>query len=209
VATSLTDADLKRIQRTRKRALYSVGFILLLGILFQQSSWPSDSTVFRLLIWSGALLLTLAILGRLWTSVHLGRRKRLFLVNDGPYSIVRHPLYVFSILGAVGVAAQTGSFLMVFAITLPIWFVLDRVARIEESFMTARFGASYEEYRARTPRYLPNLTRWVAPRSASLEYNIFVRTLFDSLVFLIPAALVVLLRTAHAAHVIPVLYQTP
>ena len=209
MATALTDADLKRIQRMRKRILYFVGFFLLLGLLFHQSSWPSDSAVSKLLTWSGAGLLALAIFGRLWTSVHLGRRKRLYLVNDGPYSIVRHPLYVFSILGALGVAAQTASFLMMVIITVPIWLVFDRVARIEESFMTARFGVSYEEYKARTPQYLPNPTRWVSPHSAPLEYNLLLRNLFDSLVFLIPAALVVSLRSLHAAHLIPVFYQTP
>ena len=48
------------------------------------------------------LILTVAALGRVWTSAYISGRKNHELVVDGPYSLTRNPLYFFSFLGYVG-----------------------------------------------------------------------------------------------------------
>ncbi len=41
--------------------------------------------------------------------LRIGGRKILELVTDGPYSIMRNPLYVFSVIRVAGIGAQAGS----------------------------------------------------------------------------------------------------
>src|SRR6266852_1652044 len=111
---------------------------------------------------SGILLLATAVGGRIWVWAHLGRNRRWHFVSDGPYSIVRHPLYAFSILGAAGVGAQSGSLLVTVLFTFAVWAVFNRIARIEETDMASRFGDAYRAYLARTPRFVPNPALWPA-----------------------------------------------
>ena len=40
---------------------------------------------------------------RLWSTLHIGGHKRQRVVMDGPYSICRNPLYLFSLLATLGV----------------------------------------------------------------------------------------------------------
>jgi len=49
--------------------------------------------------------LTLSFLGRSFSVMPEARR----LVTTGPYSIVRHPLYLFELLGVVGILLQVRS----------------------------------------------------------------------------------------------------
>jgi protein-S-isoprenylcysteine O-methyltransferase Ste14 len=97
-----------------------------------------------------------ADLGANW-SVTLELRKGHQLITEGVYRRVRHPMYLALLAYGLGQA-----------LALPNWVagpaylvgILGLVAfRIgpEERMMTETFGASYEGYRARTPRLLPGL----------------------------------------------------
>ena len=77
------------------------------------------------------------------------------LVVRGPYRRVRNPMISGVLAVLLGEAALFGSlallawFAVVFAVNAT-WFVL-----IEEPGLRRRFGAEYEAYAARVPRWLP------------------------------------------------------
>jgi protein-S-isoprenylcysteine O-methyltransferase Ste14 len=205
-----TTPDMERIQRTRIIALRVVLLGFLLVISFHSTSWPLDSAVPNVVRLAGLLLLALAIGGRIWTRMHIGQRKRWHIVSDGPYAIVRHPLYMFSIIGAAGFGAQTGSLSMACASTVLTWCILDRTARIEEGDMTSRFGEAYTAYLACRRRFWPSLSLWTYPRvDLSIEPTLLRRTFLDSFWFAISPALFIALRLAQTMHVTPVLFRTP
>jgi protein-S-isoprenylcysteine O-methyltransferase Ste14 len=79
----------------------------------------------------------IAILGRAWSTRYIGERKANLLVTEGPYSVSRNPLYLFSFLGA-----QTGSLLIaIFAAgTVPIF---RPVIKREEAAPQILFGETY------------------------------------------------------------------
>jgi protein-S-isoprenylcysteine O-methyltransferase Ste14 len=102
--------------------------------------------------------LTGAVL-RFWATLWVGGRKEETLVEDGPYSLLRHPLYVGSLL--IGVAS--GLFLESLDFEILLLFVALVYAAatipVEEQVMRSRFGAAYEEYASRVPRFWPHLRR--------------------------------------------------
>jgi protein-S-isoprenylcysteine O-methyltransferase Ste14 len=201
--------DMKRIAQARKQKLWAIGFALLAIVIFDRASWKDESVIPLVIIWTGVLFLIVAICGRCWTMAYLGRRKRLRVMASGPYSMVRHPLYMFSIIGAVGVGAQSASLVMTFLVALPIWFVFDRAAQYEEAYMTAQFGDIYRGYQSRTRRFWPNPLLWSSPGQTAFDYALVAQTFRDSLYFALAPLMFVGLRWSHGAHLVPVFYQTP
>ena len=75
------------------------------------------------------------------------------LVDDGPYGLVRHPVYGGLILAGLGWAVARGSAAaLLAAIVLFVFFDLKR--RREEAWLVERFPG-YAAYRARTRRLIP------------------------------------------------------
>ena len=76
------------------------------------------------------------------------------LVEGGAYRWTRNPMYVALVVVAVGLAVRLPA---VTALAVPplLWLVLDRrFVRREEAFLRERFGAGFDAYCARVPRWL-------------------------------------------------------
>lgn len=76
------------------------------------------------------------------------------LVEHGAYRWTRNPMYVALVTVALGFAIKLPS---VPGLAVPplLWLVLDRrFVRREEPFLRARFGAAFDAYCARVPRWL-------------------------------------------------------
>ena len=78
------------------------------------------------------------------------------LVTTGPYAVTRNPMYMGHLVFLTGLTLVTRSpvSLAVTAALVP-WF--DERARNDHRRLVAIFGAPYEEYAARVPRWLPGL----------------------------------------------------
>jgi protein-S-isoprenylcysteine O-methyltransferase Ste14 len=76
------------------------------------------------------------------------------MFSGGLYARVRHPRYagMFSALAGAALLAGTPRLWLILLLWLPFALI---VIRMEEKELTARFGASYEEYRKRVPAFLP------------------------------------------------------
>ncbi|MFE9452756.1 methyltransferase family protein [Streptomyces sp. NPDC006739] len=95
------------------------------------------------------------VLGTMWASIPMVHEHH-ELRTDGPYRMVRHPIYT-GLLGLVTGAMLTfgfGVWVVVLAVTVP--WLLRRV-RVEDGLMADRFGAAYEAYRSRVPALIPRL----------------------------------------------------
>ncbi len=79
------------------------------------------------------------------------------LVKDGPYALMRNPMYLGTLLiglGIVVVIFQWWVFLLFAAVFLLIYFPQ---VRTEEKMLLGHFGEEYSNYCKATPRYLPKL----------------------------------------------------
>ena len=91
---------------------------------------------------------------------HAQRRNE--LAKSGPYARIRHPQYVAFVLILLGFLLQWPTLLTL--LMFPILLVMyARLAVIEDSEMRKRFGAEFEAYAQRTPRFVPS---WRQPTAA-------------------------------------------
>ena len=76
------------------------------------------------------------------------------VVHRGIYARIRHPRYVGSLIAILGACFLAGTRWM--WTSAAVWSLLTLVAiAMEERELRARFGAAYEEYCRRVPRFLP------------------------------------------------------
>ncbi len=120
--------------------------------------------------WLGWVLFTAILAGFVfcwWARLHLGslwslsvaRKEGQRIVRDGPYGLVRHPIYTGLILAAAALALETGSVVAMAGAVL-VTVGLGRKARLEESFLREELGAdAYDGYRREVPMLIPFLKR--------------------------------------------------
>lgn len=93
-------------------------------------------------------------LGMNWTAV-LALSKEHELVINGPYRMVRHPMYsAFFLVGIGFLLLSANAFIGITYLGTLLWMVLARVS-LEEKMMLDRFGDSYRRYMQTTGRLFP------------------------------------------------------
>ncbi|MDN2583678.1 isoprenylcysteine carboxylmethyltransferase family protein [Aquibium sp. ELW1220] len=169
-------------QRTRIRLLQAGGVALGLLLLAGQPRWTG--AVHERLEFLGFCLVVACIAGRLWSILYLGGRKNRSLVVEGPYSMTRNPLYVFSTIGAVGVGLIYGSVVVALLLGVLSAWAFFLTARKEEAYLREAFGQPYATYAARTPLFWPRPSLYRDSAEVSFSPKVLKQTFLDGLVFL-------------------------
>ena len=113
-------------------------------------------TFVSLVIGSGVAIVGLAI--RAWAAGHI--RKAEQLAVSGPYAHTRNPLYIGSLLMAIGFTVAGGVWWLVLLSIVLFIGIYFPVIRVERDDMRRIFGAAYDEYAANVPSIVPRPTRW-------------------------------------------------
>ena len=146
------------------RVLFYVGLILLFA--FPVRTEYSQMQLWRFEYVTNAVLLAAAAAGSLftwWARIHLGRLwsdrvvKKVghWVVDTGPYKLVRHPIYFGLIFAALATAIQkaTPFALLGFAV---ITLAFGIKARREERFLRSEIGSNaYNAYARKTAMLVP------------------------------------------------------
>jgi protein-S-isoprenylcysteine O-methyltransferase Ste14 len=82
------------------------------------------------------------------------------LRTTGPYSIIRHPLYVANGLMVFGLSLFPGIWYLPVILVLAAWLYYERIAIREEAFLAERFGAEFETWASRVPACRPSLASY-------------------------------------------------
>ena len=188
---AMTGTELQRLQQRRKRVLF-VGIAIGIALLALTDStwrvaWPR---VHRGIQWCGLLLILICILGRTWATLYIGGQKKRELVTKGPYSVVRNPLYLFTLFGAAGIGALSGSLVMAAVCAAFAMAVFLSVVRHEEQFLLATFPREFPAYAARVPRLLPRLSAWQDADHLIVKPRLVHRTFLDASLFLMAVPLI-------------------
>jgi protein-S-isoprenylcysteine O-methyltransferase Ste14 len=196
-------------QKTRKTVLAASSLLGLSIFFVADSYWPDGGFVHESIEWVGVVLIALCVIGRTWCSLYIGNNKNSELVDDGPYSVARHPLYLFSIIGAIGVGAQAGGFTAALVAGFVTWAILLRMSQIEEDNMLDIFGARYFEYMMRVPRFKPNFSLYHSRDSLQVFPRQIAITFFDAVVFFVAVPVMEVFDYLHDAGFLPTLFYLP
>ena len=148
---------------TRLGWLFVTAQFVLLGVLAVSVAGTSGGPI----QWAaGAFAIGTGVAVMVVASQRLGRELRTHpapsaaavLRVDGPYRVVRHPIYAGLLLVAAGMAVVGGTLLAAAAV-VALLALLSLKARFEERLLAERFPG-YREYALRTPRFVPAFPRF-------------------------------------------------
>ena len=108
------------------------------------------------------------------------RQKASRLNTSGPYSLVRHPLYVGNFLLWIGIGAFCQSILLVLITLGYFWIVYERIMVTEERFLLSSFGEEYRKWASVTPAVIPDFSHWMA-QSLPFSWQVAVRREYAAL----------------------------
>ena len=109
----------------------------------------------------GAIVFASGLLLAVWARIHLGRnwgmpmteKQEPELVTDGPYRLVRHPIYTGILLAMVGTGLAISLWWLIACVLIGAYFIYS--ARVEEGNLMRTFPGQYPSYRARTKMLIP------------------------------------------------------
>ncbi len=151
---------------TGEHAFSDIGQLIFLIIFL--IVWIADSFVFKYstfltqyvpnYIRVPIALIVLVISGLLaWTGLKIvfrETRDEPQVITTGVFSIVRHPIYLGSILLYLGFILLSLS-LLSFLVWILIIVFYYMISRYEEKLLIQRFGSAYEEYKKKVPMLFP------------------------------------------------------
>jgi protein-S-isoprenylcysteine O-methyltransferase Ste14 len=120
--------------------------------------WLAEPT--RKSILAGAGLIVSGLVIRALASGHLQKNEQ--LATGGPYAYTRNPLYLGSLILAVGFALVARSWWIAAGIVLIFFAIYLPVIRSEERFLRERF-AQFEDYAREVPALFPRLSAFSKP----------------------------------------------
>jgi protein-S-isoprenylcysteine O-methyltransferase Ste14 len=196
-----------RPDQTRRKWELRVAAVLLGAILlFLQSSHAPH--VEQVVARAGQVLIAVAVAGRAWCTLYIGGRKFAMLVNAGPYSVSRNPLYVFSFVGAFGAGLQSGSVVFALVLLAAVVVALHRTVVKEEEALGRKFGAAFEAYRRAVPRYGPG-RRWRDETTVTVPLPLVYRTVRDGMLLFLMVPATMAVGWLQSAGLLPVLLVLP
>lgn len=196
-----------RILLSRIFGLGIAGFML-----FGHSSWAKPGRLLpELLFLLGLVLATTAMAGRMWCSFYIAGRKNAVLVTQGPYALCRNPLYLFSLIGGIGVGLASGMFLVVAVIVVAFAAYYPVTIRREENYLRQRHKDQFAAYCLAVPAFWPSFRQNldVFPEGVTSSSRVFFNHLTSAIWFPVSCGLVHLLSCAHGIGILPVWFTLP
>lgn len=167
--------------------------------LVSESIWIENELIEELMYGAGLVLTFIGCLGRVWCLVHIAGRKNNELVMEGPYSLCRNPLYLFSFIATVGVAFSTCTFSIPIVVTVCFLVYYPLVIRSEERRLRQIHGEAFESYCRRVPQFIPSFRGYTAAEQTTVKLRLFGRGLLDVAWFLLALMLSHLNTELHEA----------
>jgi protein-S-isoprenylcysteine O-methyltransferase Ste14 len=107
-------------------------------------------------LYAGVAIAVLGLIVRGYAAGHL--RKHQQLAMSGPYAYTRNPLYLGSVLLAVGFSVASHSWISTLLLGAYLIVFYPMVIRREERELTALYGNAFAQYAARVPAFWPRIS---------------------------------------------------
>jgi len=131
----------------------------VLGSVFLLLMHPSAAS-----LWVGGAIALLGASLRLWAAGHLEKGR--ILAQDGPYSLSRNPLYLGSLLMALGILIAGQGYWLLIPFALFYLAFYYPVMKAEEQELLQGYGQEFKDYALRVPLFFPGRSGVAARRSS-------------------------------------------
>jgi len=204
-----TRSGLSQVQQVRKHSLWLAAVPCAIAFLVVAPLWREGSLGEESIEMLGLGLIALAVAGRTWCTLYIGGRKKREIVSVGPYSLSRNPLYVFSVLGALGIGMTSGSIAVGLLVAAFAFVIFDGVVRREEAYLESHFGDTYAAYRRRVPRWLLPQGHWRDAEHLDVRPKLVLITFRDASIMLLALPVVEGVEALRGLLHLPVLLHLP
>ena len=128
----------------------------------------------------GLACVACAALGRIWTSVFIAGFKDQVLVQSGPYAIVRHPLYVLSLLAMLGLGLTTGSIAITTMLVIVFGAIYAAAAGAEDRHLREMHAVAHERYAREVRALLPKWSAYIVPELLEVRPRVLWKAFLDA-----------------------------
>lgn len=192
-----------RILISRLFAVALVALILISSSALKERM-PLLSTFLN---FAGIAMVAVACLGRLWCSLYIAGYKTDTLVDQGPYSMCRNPLYFFSLVGAVGIGLASETLLIPAIILFAFAAYYPLVIKSEEAALLKRHGHAFKTYFEKVPRFFPRLSQLTEPDEYVVKPKVYRNHMFDAIWFILIVGFLEVIKALHALQILPTLFK--
>jgi protein-S-isoprenylcysteine O-methyltransferase Ste14 len=197
-----------RIKKYRTEITRLFAIVIGFLVIFSASQWEeTNKAVSAIIFMTACLLVGIASLGRLWCALYISGYKTSHLVTVGPYSICRNPLYLFSLIGAVGVGCATETLIIPLILLIAFCLYYPFVIKSEEKELLKIHGEAFISYLNSTPAFFPNLSMLKEPNQYVVDPKIFRKQIFDALWFIWLLGILELIEELHELSILPILIR--
>lgn len=183
--------------------------VVLFFLLFTSYSWEENSILLFLLDQVGFVFLVLSVFGRIWASLFISGYKKKRLITQGPYSIMRNPLYFFSLIGMLGIGLASRNILVFLLLIVFFSFYYPFVIKEERDVLQNIYKKEYDVYRKKTPAFLPRFSLYQKPERYLVKVKGFTKNLLDASWFFWFYLFVRLIQLLHVKEILPILFRFP
>ena len=173
------------VQRKRLLIVQILSVAAVLVLLFSKPVWRDVSWADGALKYAGVALILACVFGRLWSILFVGGHKNTELVTEGPYSVTRNPLYLFSTIGIFGIGLVFGSVVIALIFGGLSYLIFTVTGQKEGAFLRGHFGDKYRAYEASTPAFWPNIKLFHQPDDVTFSPVALQRTFVDAMYFIL------------------------
>jgi protein-S-isoprenylcysteine O-methyltransferase Ste14 len=148
--------------RIARRIRVPLGFVFAAAYI-----WLARPTLVSIVIGSCVAFAGLSV--RALASGHVEKNE--VLATSGPYAHTRNPLYLGSIILAVGFLIAARSWWLPLIAAIMLIFIYVPVIRSEEAFLRTRFP-EFDDYTAQVPRLFPRIRPYQS-RPTSFSWHLY------------------------------------
>lgn len=130
----------------------------------------------------GGILILIGELLRLWAVSYAGSKTRTTdevggdcLVTQGPFGIVRNPLYIGNIIIYTGVGIMSNALLLYLTILAFLYFVFQYYCIIlnEEEYLSNKFKDKFALYKSNVNRFIPSFKKLPEEVNSNLSLSLY------------------------------------
>ncbi len=197
----------QRIKKIRTRFSKVVAILVIIAFIFGKQIFELSSLTESIVNIVALLLVTVGTLGRVWCAFYISGFKNKKVVTDGPYSTSRNPLYLYSLIGAIGIGLVSHSLAVLSFIIIAFAIYYPFVIVGEERKLASILGKDYQDYSKRVPRFFPKMKLFTQPAEYTVKPKVFYKDLRDCTMFIVTYCVIILINALKVNEIIPTYFN--